>query len=503
MGYTFEIESIISYVEERVKSKIDFSELEKTLNYSYRHIRGIFKRETDISLSKYILSRKIAYCAHEIYNTKKSLTAIAYEYNVGSYDTFSRAFKRETGIKPSGFKGSSYICGIKHICMGTYAPAIFLADGKSSTLEMRKSVTDLSTFKNMDACILYGVSKVHYGRKANGGLQFAPFPMCLNAVLTYLGQEVNYAHLMVATCASYRLTWNKEDWDLRAVDERNIHNGPRKTFELAFDYIGRDYKILDKETDNYSKNDFIKFIKTQVDLGHPLIALGVVGPPDACIVTGYKENGDVLLGWSLVQDHLEFNKDISIDPSGYFECRHWWDKTEMIMSLGNINQKEISLKELFSNAYEVLSEDKLLINDRGSFYRGQSAYKALIDSLSDEREFPSSATYAQLIEKVLAFRDAISMIWDGRSYAGGFINWIASQHANISKECLICRDLLREIVKRCININDLLQGLSGEVSAMRLADKGIREKVVHQLNEAKSYEKELADSFIVLISRLS
>ncbi len=62
-----------------------------------------------LSLSRYILSRKIAYCAHEITYSSRKLTDIAYDYNLGSYDTFSRAFKRETGVKPSEFDQSPYL----------------------------------------------------------------------------------------------------------------------------------------------------------------------------------------------------------------------------------------------------------------------------------------------------------------------------------------------------------------------------------------------------------
>ena len=103
MDYMVETCAIIAFIEERIKQKLEFGELEKTLNFSYRYIREIFKKKTNITLSHYIMVRKIANCALEIVSTKKSLTEIASEYGFDSYDTFTRAFKREVGIRPSEF----------------------------------------------------------------------------------------------------------------------------------------------------------------------------------------------------------------------------------------------------------------------------------------------------------------------------------------------------------------------------------------------------------------
>ncbi|WP_240840641.1 helix-turn-helix domain-containing protein [Acidaminobacter sp. JC074] len=494
MAYTYELEAILSYVEKRVKEKIDFTDLEGTLNYSYRHIRGFFKQETGISLSKYILTRKIAYCAKEIKETDRSLLDIAYAYNLGSYDTFTRAFKRETGIRPSDFKDSLFEIGIKHICMGIYAPSIIFKGKPTSGLDIKMSD------QKHDACILYGVSRVYYGRKSDGFLQFTPFPMCLQSILDYLGQRTYYSHIMAATGASFRLTWNKDIWDLRAVDERNIFDDPYKSFKMAFEIVGRDFKIIDKESG--SKEDFIKMIRSSIDKGYPLIALGLVGPPDATVITGYKDNGQTLYGWSLVQEHLEFRKDIKVDSSGYFECDKWWENTAALMSIGDRHSVGFTVKKMFENALEILTSEELLINERGSFYRGQAAYFAIIESLSDEKAFYDGMPYADLTRKVLAFRDAISMIWDGRSYGAGYIGWLGKVHLEISVECDRCKDHLRQVVQSCIKINELLGGLSGEKVALNLKKSSVRKTLITYLEIARKNELEASRWIMKIIEKL-
>ncbi|WP_425448823.1 hypothetical protein [Dethiothermospora halolimnae] len=75
--------------------------------------------------------------------------------------------------------------------------------------------------------------------------------------------------------------------DVPAVD---FGYGVRSTF-LA---CGREYNVIKKE-DNTTKEDFIKFIIKEIQEGRPCIALGIVGPPEACVVTVYRENGKKLL----------------------------------------------------------------------------------------------------------------------------------------------------------------------------------------------------------------
>lgn len=501
MKYTLELEAIIAFIEERVKEKIDLNELESRLNYSYRHIRGFFKKETGIPLSKYILRRKIAYCGCEILSSDKKITKLAYEYGFETYDTFTRAFKRETGVNPSKFKEASFTCGIKHICMGVYAPSIISQDGNViGTLNI--IFNSNTNHVDHNSCVLYGIPRVFYGRAVENQLQFTPFPMCLQVVLSYIGQEVHYSHLMAATGQSFRLTWNPDTWDIRAVDDRNIYHHPMKTFEAALRYVGRDYLLLNKDDKDYEKADFMELIKSEIDRGYPLIALGVFGPPDATIITGYKKDGEILLGQSLVQEHLEFSNDIRIDRSGYFECRDWWKSTIAVMSIGDVIEPTLTMKQLFENGLSILLDDEKHVTDRGQYFNGQKAYESLIKMLSNDNEFPSTLQYPSLINKMIAFRDAVSMIWDGRSYASGFIRWFGQENKSVEDESNTCSMLMSKVVAKCVFINELLGGLSGEECALKLADKSIRSKVITELEQAKYYELEASKYLKIMIDKL-
>ena len=37
-----------------------------------------------------------------------------------------------------------------------------------------------------------------------------------------------------------------------------------------------------------------------------MIATGIIGPPEACIVTGYQDEGETLLVWNFVHDSVMY-----------------------------------------------------------------------------------------------------------------------------------------------------------------------------------------------------
>lgn len=503
MDYLIETCAIITFVEKRIKQKIEFKELEESLNYSYRHIREIFKKKTNMSLSRYIMARKIANCAFEIMTTKKSLTEIANDYNFYSYDTFTRAFRRVTGIRPSELKKSDFKCKRESICMGVYAPVILnLNNSKDAFLKNLSEVDNMNdNLKTKDSCILYGVPKVYYGRTFEDNCQCTPFTMCLQAVLDYLGQTVNYSYIMAASGASFRLRWNENGWDMSAVDVRNIYENPLMPFELSFKAVGRKFKILEKDTS--TKDDFISLIKSEIDEGRPVIALGIVGPPEAGIITGYKHNCETLLGWSLYQDSMEFTKDITFEESGYFICDNWWENVEAVMSVGEQIDETIPLKELLENALYLLTTEKVNVyNGRyDSYYGGQKAYSAWADAMLDDKNFPKNAQLSLLIERNMCFGDATVMVGEGRLYAAEYINYLGEENSKISKECKECGKHFKDAADCIIKMRELI-GYNGEEVALRLADKEIRTQLAALIKKAQQYEAKACEVLKVLITKI-
>ena len=104
MDYFIVIWSVVVFVENRLQSGFQYSELEKATGFSLSHIRSIFARYTGKSLARYVLSRKIAHAAFDIIHSEESIMNISVKYGFSNPDTFTRAFKRITGLTPQDFR---------------------------------------------------------------------------------------------------------------------------------------------------------------------------------------------------------------------------------------------------------------------------------------------------------------------------------------------------------------------------------------------------------------
>jgi len=431
LDYVTGICSLAARIEERIKEDIDYSELGKTIGYSYHHIRAFFKQFANVSLSRYILARKIAHAAFEIRHSNKSITEIAMEYGFVNSETFTRAFRRYTGMIPSEFKKAKYSCGRRIICAGVYAPVILDLDNSVSnsifTLQHLKEVNEMSEMKKTnDSCVLYGVSRP---------IQGSPFPMCLQGVLNYMGQNISYTEIMAYSGVAFRQRWDSNGWNIAANDIRFIYEQHLTAFERGFVGAGRKVIISEdpKMPKAVTKSDAIALIKSELDCGRPVIALGVVGPPEACIVTGYRNNGETLLGWSFFQDTWG---GCSFDESGYFIKDNWWEETEAIMSVGEEIGKLIPDRDVLENALMLMTTEEMPTYDGSDlFYGGQAAYEAWAEALTSEF-FPGAD------EIIAPHIDAEVMLGEDRRHAALYIKQMAVQYPNLSTEFTECARLL-------------------------------------------------------------
>ena len=488
MQYFTFIQAVISYVENRLKTHVDSSELEKITGFSLPHTRAVFAQTTGVSLAKYVLSRKIANAAFEIAHTPRNILDIALEYGFDNYDTFTRAFKRVTGSAPRNFRKESRGVGRIKLSAGTYGPGISGADS------IPKEVLNMKTVKNDNSCILHGVPKVEY----KSG-ECTPFPACLKACLNYLGQDISYAYLMAVSGAAFRLRWNTACWDGGNVDLLRIYDNPLEAFERSFLAAGRSFKILNR-TSQVRKADFIDLIRTEIDQGRPVIALGIIGPPEACIITGYRKDGEILLGWNFFQDNPEFAKDVSIDQTEYFACANWWENpnTLAVMAVSEEKGTKAGTKEVLENAIAVMTREQI-----GDFAGGQRAYAEWAKALSDDSQFPENAVLPLLFERLMCQGDAMDMIAEGRYYGAKYLELAAEEDKRMSAECLRAAKLFKEEAAVAEKMSEVLGSWQrGEDQARALARPVVRAELVKLIVEAKELDAEACRVLYQIVAKL-
>ena len=486
MDYFCLIQSVVSYVENRLKSEVLQEGLEGVTGFSLSHVRDVFKKYTKLPLGKYILYRRVAHAAFEMVHTQRNLLEIALEYGFKNHDTFTRAFRRVTGVTPSVFRRNRFEVGRIKLTAGMFGPGILNKNNVKGQPICLEDKMDMKIIKKLeDSCILYGMPKVEYRCG-----ECTPFISTLKACLNYMGQDISYSYLMAASGASFRLRWNTTCWNGGNIDIAFIYEDLNEAYKRSFEAAGRSYRIYKREPSS-QKEEFMQFIKVEIDEGRPVIALGIIGPPEACIITGYREGGKVLLGWNFFQENPEFAKDVELDQSGYFICKNWWENPDTIavMSIGEEKQSEISLKEILQNAYKVLTKEKI-----GVFAGGQAAFDAWGKAVSDDHEFTKDAVLPMLFERLMCQSDAMDMVGEGRHYAADFMQEIIKQNVSVQESAAQAVRYFKEEESIPHKMAELLGGWQrGEQQARRLASKEVRKEIARLIMEAKKCEAQAAE----------
>jgi AraC-like DNA-binding protein len=504
MDYSLCILSVVVFIEKRVRDGMDLRLLERDTGFSYRHLREVFRECTRMTLARYALSRRVAHAAFDIMHTGKSLTDIAGEYGFETYDTFSRAFRRETGIVPSLFRKTNVTVGRKRLAAGAYGPAL-LPDGigkpASKLPEAEKMTKEIE--KTGDSCILYGVPKVEYKYD-----ECTPFPSCLKACLNYMGQQADYSSLMAASGAAFRLRWNVNRWDGGNVDIQYVYEDPLEAFRRSFQAVGRKVRMLSRK--GLSKEQFMAFIREEIDNGRPVIALGIIGPPEACILTGYACNGETLLGWNFFQGNPEFDRERETHECGYFITNKWWENecTSLLMAIGEEAGEPAPIRELLENAVDVLTKERIIICDADSsdkrvYAGGQAAFDAWAGAIGNDKEFPENAILPLLFERTMCQTDAQTMVGEGRSHASCWLQKMGDRYQEIRDLCQKAARQFREAAECTLEMHKIKGGFEqNEQNIRTLARPEVRKQIVTLINKAKHHDQEACGHIQTILEML-
>ncbi|NLD44557.1 MAG: hypothetical protein GX657_13810 [Chloroflexi bacterium] len=156
--------------------------------------------------------------------------------------------------------------------------------------------------------VLAGVPRIGYD------VHLSPFPGALYSWLQFMGDPADYNYLMGVTGACFRRLWNRDDGG--NVDLMYLAPEPYARALRALGYSWR-------EVPNTDRAGFLAAVRKEVAAGRPLLVFGLIGPPEAGLVTGYDAGGEVLIGWSYFQDMPDQAGRAGREPSGYYRLEGW------------------------------------------------------------------------------------------------------------------------------------------------------------------------------------
>ena len=273
--------------------------------------------------------------------------------------------------------------------------------------------------------ILRGVPRARYG--AFGGI--TPFPICVKAVSDFLGDELDYTFAIISGGGAFRFVWDTTMWNPGNVDIMLTYEDAETVFRNCIQALGREFRMLwragmDWHPGSGTKNDFMAFIREQIDLGRPVISLGPIGPAEAGVITGYKDDGNTLLGWSVFQDWAWKN----FSDEGYFVTDKWWDTGDFygVMSFGEITGQRFSTKKIIENAVLALRG-----RSEGNYAKGIAAYDYWKNAIHNvtENDFIVTGTGINDVHNVMMCQgDATDCLIDGRRNACKYFTKLAEEN---------------------------------------------------------------------------
>lgn len=99
------LNQMMNYIEEHLEEELDTSKLASMIGVNAYTLQRLFPILTNVTLSEYIRKRRLSQAAKDLVQKNAKVIDIAIKYGYDSATSFSRAFMRFHGVKPSEVKG--------------------------------------------------------------------------------------------------------------------------------------------------------------------------------------------------------------------------------------------------------------------------------------------------------------------------------------------------------------------------------------------------------------
>jgi hypothetical protein len=275
----------------------------------------------------------------------------------------------------------------------------------------------------------------------------------------------------------------------------------------VFGAIGYQYEWVVKEPGRDNESVFKHRIAESVQSGMPVLGYGVVGPPEASIIAGYDEGGDVLIGWSFFQDaKANHEPPAEGQPYGYFRQRDWFENTVALLIIGDRMDKP-PLHETCRDALQwmlrvtrtpMVRPEPDAPEEYQGRHNGLAAYMAWAAHLMKDEAWPADDESALRAHHQI-HNDAVGTVAEARWYGSVFLAQIVEgfeagpkrpgRQADIlhAAACYAAEhDLMWEIW-------ELAGGIGNREAHRAMADPNVRRAMVEVIRQAREQHARAAD----------
>ncbi|HYF92480.1 MAG TPA: hypothetical protein VD969_09530 [Symbiobacteriaceae bacterium] len=303
--------------------------------------------------------------------------------------------------------------------------------------------------------LLPDVPRVHFYDGGEQSPEDVPFPSCLAACMRYLGEEYpwivkeqhgkvsrdNYANIYILAHSgmAFGLRW-RDGWHMDNGDNMLVAD-PSEVIRRAFAAVGYTYEIVHKTGAPGDEALYKRKIKEALHRGRPILAFGIIGPPECCLITGYDEDGDVLLGWNFFQSIPPWGTSVAVEPTGHFRKGDWFSDTWSIIVIGEkVGRPEIHElnRSTLGFALQVARTPHMF-----DHHNGHAAYSAWAAQISDDAAF-AGHDEATLRERHDVHNNVVGMLAECRWWAAQWVRFIAPAEPAMSEHLLAAAALFEK-----------------------------------------------------------
>ena len=339
--------------------------------------------------------------------------------------------------------------------------------------------------------VLEGVPRIGWGEGTPIG-SVTTFPMALWACMKYLGEEYSVEYVFSASGAAFRLLW-KPGWSPDNLVFEFMAEETSEPIGRAFEVVGYAYELILREDDRDNEAYFrYRIVESIRDRGRPVLVCGIIGPPEWCIVTGYDEYGEVMIGWNYYQG----SPGVELEPSGYFRKRDWFtEDTEGLILIGE-KQEKPPLSDIYRSTLE-LALDVVRTPLVGGRHSGLAAYKVWAEELLRDELFPEDDRRI-LGGRLMCHDDNMNVVAEGRWCAAQFLQQMAKDEPSRAEEiraAAACYEAEYDLICQGWELmgEDYPSNPRSAAQASRLAEPTIRLQLAPIILQAHAKDVEAAE----------
>ena len=349
--------------------------------------------------------------------------------------------------------------------------------------------------------VLEGIERIHWETTS---------PLCFTgsvaAAMRHLGTPVSNDYVMGISGGAFKMfwipPWSPANCDLLIIGEEPI----RQTFAA----LGYGYTFLpdfDRQNRALSEAQYRDRIVASIDAGRPVLAVGIVGPPEVCVVAGYSSGGEVLYGRSYFQEQDPGDVDVFRDDEwfgtlrpetvkGYFRSDDWYQHIYGLILVGDKVETPApteALRDSLAWAIELarVAERPLHYGgDESPFcYSGLAAYDQMAAAILRDEDLPPDLERLTFNLCPLA-NDGAWLMSGKRTAAAAFLDSMLPQAGAAKAALEQAAALYREQAAVWGKAGHLV-GWTGASDEQKLAlvDRGLREQFAALVRQAQELEE--------------